>query len=298
MRSIAYTKSCFRSWFSKIPKSRILRIYESNIENPNFALARNAVQIDGPGPYYSWNQVSQNIPDAVASGLPEGFDYSPWVPNGQIASGGVSNYSGVDQVSSDWPTDEVSSAEPLTIEYFATAFHNPSVFDVWMTTQDWDPNSQLNWDQMEFLGRPDHTLERPIYRFTIQIPQDRTGRHVLWIAWQRDDPVGEVFFSASDILVRSSGSNPDPNPGQDDPPSEEDPNIGDPSDNVGDPSDNVGDPSDDETPPDLENTVATGCSIATIQGGSTLASHAWATMLLIGFALILVRRGGTRPYQK
>ena len=37
-----------------------------------------------------------------------------------------------------------------------------------------------------------------LYRFTVDFPQ-RTGRHVLYVIWQRIDPAGEAFFSASDL---------------------------------------------------------------------------------------------------
>ena len=42
------------------PLSRVLRVYQSNPENPNFELARQAVEMDGKDSYYTWNQISQN----------------------------------------------------------------------------------------------------------------------------------------------------------------------------------------------------------------------------------------------
>lgn len=194
------------------PSSRVYDVYQSNPENPSFQLARNAVAMDGTLSYYTWNQISQNISDAVAAGLPAGFDYSQWVPDGHIASGGrfTGNvtglmYEGLDQVSPDWPTTPVSAGENVVVDYYATAPHEPSVWDVWMTTPDWDASTALNWAQMEFLGRVNPVLDAGHYTFDLTIPQDREGHHVLWIAWQRDDPVGEVFFSASDLMIEGSG---------------------------------------------------------------------------------------------
>jgi predicted carbohydrate-binding protein with CBM5 and CBM33 domain len=90
------------------PKSRAYRIFQSNIENPNFQLARNATNIDSKNAYYTWNEVSRNIPEAVTAGLPVGFDSSQWIPDGQIASGGRvdpntfgTTYGGLDQISTD-----------------------------------------------------------------------------------------------------------------------------------------------------------------------------------------------------
>jgi hypothetical protein len=45
------------------------------------------------------------------------------------------------------------------------------------------------------------TLNNLHYYFDVMIPANRVGHHVLWIAWQRDDPVGEVFFSTSDLMI-------------------------------------------------------------------------------------------------
>ncbi|MEO0964446.1 MAG: lytic polysaccharide monooxygenase auxiliary activity family 9 protein [Planctomycetota bacterium] len=211
------------------PVSRVYNVYNTNLEFENgpldFELADNAVALDGTSSYYTWNEVSRNIPEAVNAGLPEGFDYSPWVPDGHLASGGrvEGNYSGrhyegLDQASDQWPTTPVTAGETIEVDFLATAAHDPSVWDVWMTTEDWDPNTALNWDQMEFLGRPDATLVSGHsgvsghaghggsghYYFDVTIPADREGHHVLWIAWQRDDPVGEVFFSTSDVFVTNS----------------------------------------------------------------------------------------------
>ncbi|QQE13845.1 lytic polysaccharide monooxygenase [Planctomycetota bacterium] len=204
------TTSAFGHGTVTSPASRVWLVRQSNPENPSFELARKAIEMDGKNAYYTWNQVSQNIPQAVQAGLPEGFDYSPYVPDGQIASGGNSSYSGLNQVSDQWQTTDVTAGESLAIDFYATAPHNPSVFDVWMTTEDWDPNTALNWDQMEFLERADVTQEGNHYLFDLDIPEDRSGHHVLWIAWQRNDPVGEVFFSTSDLMIAPSSNVPEP----------------------------------------------------------------------------------------
>ncbi|MEO6593212.1 MAG: lytic polysaccharide monooxygenase auxiliary activity family 9 protein [Planctomycetota bacterium] len=158
------------------PKSRVYRVYQSNPSNPNFALAANAVAIDGQLSYYTWNELSRNITQAVTAGLPPGFDY--------------------------WPTTPVVAGQSLVVDFRATAAHNPSVWDVWMTTPDWLPTLPLTWNRMQFLARPNVTLANGHYTFPLQIPANRQGHHVLWIAWQRNDPAGEVFVSTSDVLVQ------------------------------------------------------------------------------------------------
>lgn len=209
--TVAGTMAAYGHGSAVSPQSRVYRVYKSNPENPNFELAQNAVDMDGKDSYYTWNQVSRNIPEAVNAGLPAGFDYSPWVPDGQLASGGRVDpaefggltYRGLDQVSADWPAMPATAGETLTVDFYATAVHEPSVWDVWMTTPDWEPTTELNWAQMEFLMRPDPVLDGNNYTFDVELPSDRSGHHVLWIAWQRDDPVGEVFFSTSDLMLSS-----------------------------------------------------------------------------------------------
>ena len=195
------------------PESRVHRVYASNPENPSFQLAKNAVQTDGTISYYTWHELSRNIPAAVNAGLPAGFDYSPWVPNGQLASGGrvdpnstvyPRTYAGLDQVSAAWPTSPVQAGTSLPIIFDAHTPHEPSVWDVWMTTANWLPTQPLNWAQMEFLGRPNVTLAGSEYKFNVQIPANRVGHQVLWIAWQRNDAAGEVFFSTSDLMVNAA----------------------------------------------------------------------------------------------
>jgi predicted carbohydrate-binding protein with CBM5 and CBM33 domain len=199
------------------PISRVYRVFQANPDNPSFPLAAAAVATDGSLSYYTWNELSRNIPEAVAAGLPPGFDYSPWIPDGQLASAGrvdpssteyPRTYAGLDQVSADWPTTPVDAGETILVDFHVTAAHSPSVWDVWMTTPDWTPDTPLNWAQMEFLGRPNVTLTGSHYTFDLQIPTDRSGHHVLWVAWQRNDPVGEVFFSTSDVMVSPGGQSP------------------------------------------------------------------------------------------
>jgi chitin-binding protein len=197
------------------PMSRVYRVFQSNPENPNFALAAAAVALDGTQSYYTWNELSRNIPDAVNAGLPPGFDYSPWLPDGQIASGGrvdsdstqyPRTYAGLDQVSAAWPTTPVQAGAVIEVDFLGTTPHQPSVWDVWMTMPDWQPDMPLAWNQLEFLGRPEVVLQNGHFTFDQLVPADRSGHHVLFIAWHRDDPVGEVFFSASDLDIEPAAT--------------------------------------------------------------------------------------------
>jgi predicted carbohydrate-binding protein with CBM5 and CBM33 domain len=196
------------------PASRTYRVFQSDPNNPNFALAQGAVAIDGAQSYFNWHEQLRKIPQAVQAGLPPGFDYSPWISDGQIAGAGCvdpntneypNTYAGLDQVSADWPTTPAVAGASLSVDFFAQATHTGTVWDVWMTTPDWDPATALNWAQMEFLERPNPTLSGSSYLFDLTIPADRSGHHVLWVVWQRDIAGGQVFFSSCDLMIEPAG---------------------------------------------------------------------------------------------
>ena len=172
------------------------------------------MQISNKNAFYTWNQVSQNIPS---------YNHRAAVPDGHLASGGNPTYYGLDLVRSDWPATAVAAGN-YQLLFNATAAHEPSYFDLYITKADYDPSQSLTWDKMEQLGtHVPYWKEAPnFWRLNVTLPP-RTGKHVLWLVWQRVDPVGEVFFTASDIVFDGSvtvnpivpipdNSNPNPNP--------------------------------------------------------------------------------------
>ncbi len=197
------------------PISRVYAIYLEGPESPDSPAAQAAIGVSGPGPYYTWNQVSKNVSNYAAAAFAS--SYSSAIPDGKLASGDSGSgldFSGLDLASADWNWPATSaSAGPLDIVWTATAPHDPSFFKVWVSTPDYDPTSPLAWGTMSFLGRYD--LDSEVikvgneYRMTVTLPE-REGRHVLYVAWQRVDPVGEVFFATSDLLFGDGGANPEP----------------------------------------------------------------------------------------
>lgn len=143
------------------PVSRIRSIYLEGPDSPDSASARAALALAGANQYYTWNQVSQNIPN-YADPI---FDtsYASVIPDGKLASGnnvgptGL-NFSGLDLVSNDWDWPATPmTVGPYTLNWLATATHDPSFFKVWITKEDFNHKTPLAWDDMEFLGKIDHT---------------------------------------------------------------------------------------------------------------------------------------------
>ncbi len=200
------------------PVSRVRSIYLEGPDSPDSVAAQAAIAHAGANQYYTWNQLSQN----VANYNDSVFDtsYASVIPDGKLASGnnvgptGL-NFSGMDLVSNawDWPATQMT-AGAYTINWLATAPHDPSFFKVWITKADYNHKTPLAWGKMEFLGKfnqTQYTKDGLNYKIPVTIPT-RTGRHVLYVAWQRIDPVGEVFFSTSDIIFGGGGGDPDADP--------------------------------------------------------------------------------------
>jgi chitinase len=172
------------------PVSRVYRIFLDNPQTPQNDAARAALAVNGTQPFYDWNEVSRNLPD---------YDWQANVPDGQLASGGRAKYAGLDLVRSDWAATAVESG-PYRFVYHATTPHSPSYFRAFITKADWDPESALAWADFEPLpGAENAALQGNNYAWDTILPE-RQGRHVVLVIWQRIDPVGEVFFSVSDVV--------------------------------------------------------------------------------------------------
>ena len=197
------------------PASRVYRIFQEGPDSATSPSAVAALAVAGSNQYYTWNQISQNVPNYAAAVFND--SYAAVIPDGQLASGGnigqsSFDFSGLDLVSNKWhwPATAVAVG-PLEINWLATATHDPSYFKVWITKNDYDHRAPLSWDKMEFLGQMAHTKSGKEYSIPVALPE-RSGRHVLYVAWQRIDPVGEVFFSTSDIIFSNDPVDPDADP--------------------------------------------------------------------------------------
>ena len=177
------------------PPSRIYLAFSEGPENPQSEAVRSAIEIGGTQPLYDWNELV-----AFHPGTPDyqrSVPYWDTIPNGQLASAGNPKYAGFDQVRDDWPATSIEPG-PYQFTWFATTPHDPSVHRAFITTNDWDPSQPLNWDQMEELELSPSILEGNYYTFNTILPQ-RSGKHAIYVIWQRLDPVGEGFYALADV---------------------------------------------------------------------------------------------------
>ncbi|KAK5584132.1 hypothetical protein RB653_005739 [Dictyostelium firmibasis] len=121
-------------------------------------------------------------------------------------------------IASSWPfttlqCDSDNHMCKVEINYCATAVHNPSFWEIYLS-ENYDPtSSELTWDDLELVSDfgnilPTHTTHpgctsSDAYVFTTSIPM-RSSPATMLIRWQRDDPVGECFINCCDVNFSTS----------------------------------------------------------------------------------------------
>ncbi|GAB1641001.1 lytic polysaccharide monooxygenase [Krasilnikovia sp. MM14-A1259] len=125
-----------------------------------------------------------------------------FVPDGQLCSGGLPEFKGLDLARADWPATKLSAGGDLTIKYRTTIPHQGS-FRVYLTKPGYDPSKPLRWSDLG--AKPILTADNPpvrdgAYRMSGRLPDDRTGRHVLFTIWQTTS-TPDTYYSCSDLVL-------------------------------------------------------------------------------------------------
>ncbi|WP_411021409.1 lytic polysaccharide monooxygenase, partial [Salmonella sp. s37812] len=77
----------------------------------------------------------------------------------------------------------------LTYLYKATAPHR-GFFEFYVTGDGYDPTQPLQWSDLEeppFLNVTDPTLLSGSYQIPGTTPSGKSGRHLIYVIWQRSD---------------------------------------------------------------------------------------------------------------
>ncbi|GHH53754.1 lytic polysaccharide monooxygenase auxiliary activity family 9 protein [Lentzea cavernae] len=148
---------------------------------------------------------------AIAAGLPSkewdnirlpnvrGQDEAK-VPDGKLCSAGLAKYAGLDQSSAAWPVTKLKST---AFTYRATIPHQGS-FRFYVTRDGFSPDRPLRWaDLDQFLNVPSPPLVNGSYEFQVQLPQDRTGRHLVYTVWQNTD-TPDTYYSCTDVEIAAA----------------------------------------------------------------------------------------------
>ncbi|MEO8205032.1 MAG: glycoside hydrolase family 9 protein [Chthoniobacterales bacterium] len=171
------------------PLSRSYEVFLEGPENPRTDAARAALAVAGTQAFYDWHEVNLRIPQ---------HNYRDVIPDGKLPGVGRDKYAGLNLARTDWPSTKVSPGAYDCV-FYADTPHEPSYFEAYITKPGYDPSQPLKWSDLEPVsGAENSRLVGKNYLFTLNFPQ-RTGRHVLYVIWQRIDPAGEAFFSTSDL---------------------------------------------------------------------------------------------------
>lgn len=167
---------------------------------PNQA-CRAAYQESGEGAFNNKNGyaalvVDHENPEAVKA----------VIKDGELCHASIASYSGTGVASENWQRTELVSGDTINFQYRATAVHNPSYWEVYISKPGYNPaNSRLTWDDVELFATQGNVEPVKIngedhYQFDIKLPEGRDGEEVtIFSRWQRVDPAGEGFYNCSDV---------------------------------------------------------------------------------------------------
>ncbi|MEU1601792.1 lytic polysaccharide monooxygenase auxiliary activity family 9 protein [Micromonospora matsumotoense] len=129
------------------------------------------------------------------------------IPDGELCSGGLSAYRGLDLGRADWPATELTAGAKYTFRYRGTIPHK-GTFRLYTTRSGYDPRTPLRWadlDTIPFLSVTDPPLRDGSYQIPGRLPAGLAGRHLIYTVWQNSD-TPDTYYSCSDVLFRAAGS--------------------------------------------------------------------------------------------
>ncbi|MFG1604538.1 lytic polysaccharide monooxygenase [Actinoplanes sp. NPDC049265] len=129
------------------------------------------------------------------------------VPDGKLCSGGLAAYKGLDLARDDWPATRARAGATISIRY-ASPIPHKGTFRVYLTKPGYDPEKRLSWDDLAsqaILVDKDPPLVDGSYRMTAKLPEDRTGRHILYTIWQTSS-TPDTYYSCSDLVLSAAAA--------------------------------------------------------------------------------------------
>ncbi|MCQ6553365.1 lytic polysaccharide monooxygenase [Streptomyces sp. C10-9-1] len=131
------------------------------------------------------------------------------IPDGRLCSAGLGRYRGLDLARADWPATLLRQGAAVTMTYRATIAHR-GTFTVYATRQGRDPAAPLTWGALS--TRPLATVTDPPlrdgrYRIRFRLPENLTGRHVLYTVWRNTD-TPDTYYSCSDVVLTPGSGAP------------------------------------------------------------------------------------------
>ncbi|WP_410809627.1 lytic polysaccharide monooxygenase [Micromonospora sp. 067-2] len=127
------------------------------------------------------------------------------IPDGELCSGGLSAYRGLDLPRTDWPATELTAGARFTFRYRTTIEHR-GTFRLYVTRPGYDPRKPLTWadlDARPFLTLTDPQVRAGAYQLPGRLPAGRDGRHLIYTIWQNSS-TPDTYYSCSDVVFGSA----------------------------------------------------------------------------------------------
>ncbi|WP_433316228.1 lytic polysaccharide monooxygenase auxiliary activity family 9 protein [Micromonospora sp. CA-269861] len=127
------------------------------------------------------------------------------IPDGELCSGGLSAYRGLDLPRTDWPSTTLTTGAKFTFRYRTTIEHR-GTFRLYVTKPTYDPSAKLTWADLEsrpFLTLTDPPVRAGAYQLAGRLPAGRSGRHLIYTIWQNSN-TPDTYYSCSDVVFRGA----------------------------------------------------------------------------------------------
>ncbi|HWO69103.1 MAG TPA: lytic polysaccharide monooxygenase [Umezawaea sp.] len=165
--------------------------WNENPEAPTSGGCKAAIAAGGTQAMYDWHEV--NIANAAGNSR-------SIIPDGKLCSAGRDKYKGLDLPRTDWAATKLTSGANITFQLKATAPHR-GTFELFGTKTGWNPSAPLKWSDLDpsFAKVTEPAIANGAYQINVKLPAGKTGRHLIYVIWQRSDSP-EAFYSCSDVI--------------------------------------------------------------------------------------------------
>lgn len=156
-----------------------------------------------------WTQAHAIYGNVISN--PQSLEYLKGFPergprDGRIASaeGGLGQIGDfvLDNQSEDrWKKQDINTGN-LNLQWTYTALHRTSKWHYYITKSGWNPNQPLSRDSFEKVSEVTHNGTLPVINdvHSINIPEDRSGYHVILAVWDIAD-TANAFYNVIDVNV-------------------------------------------------------------------------------------------------
>ncbi|MEU9538418.1 lytic polysaccharide monooxygenase [Streptomyces mirabilis] len=173
------------------PVSRVVACSPEGGSNTGTAACKAAIAANG-APFTAWD----NLRVAGVGGRDRQV-----IPDGQLCSGGLPSYKGLNLARADWPSTRMTPGATFTLSYSSTIPHT-GTFKLYLSKPGYDPTKPLKWSDLPtkpFATATDPALVNGAYRIKATLPSDRTGRQMLYTIWQNTS-TSDTYYSCSDVV--------------------------------------------------------------------------------------------------